>query len=170
MRFTWCTYDFSHELQFHTVRMAKPQYHRFFTRCNLFGEYAHFPSICFQIPWRNEPWLFIVAAFHVCIMLLSICRRAHPNFLSFILFCLLGGCLCSPWLNELAATHWRLFATDQYFDSHGFFILCVWSAPILINAMLITILLLLQVGQLLVQKKRLEWNVGARKKSEKKKS
>ncbi|KAA3671185.1 transmembrane protein 18, partial [Paragonimus westermani] len=63
----------------------------------------------------------------------------------------------------------RLFATDQYFDSHGFFILCVWSAPILINAMLITILLLLQVGQLLVQKKRLEWNVGARKKSEKKK-
>ncbi|KAF5394164.1 hypothetical protein PHET_12135 [Paragonimus heterotremus] len=123
----------------------------------------------YSIPWRNEPWLFVVGAFHVCIMLLSVLKRAHPNFLSFILFGLLGGCLCSPWLNELAATHWRVFATDQYFDSHGYFILCIWSAPILINAVLITILLLLQVSQLLVEKKRLEWNVGAREKSEKKK-
>ncbi|CAH8447303.1 unnamed protein product [Dicrocoelium dendriticum] len=109
-----------------------------------------------SIPWMKEPWLFALVSFHTSILIGGICGRKHPTFLATLLFAVLSGCVCSAWLNELGAKYWRYFATEQYFDSHGLFLLLSWSLPTVLNAIVLTILLLIQVGHLLVQKKRLD--------------
>ncbi|CAH8834287.1 unnamed protein product [Trichobilharzia szidati] len=48
------------------------------------------------------------------------------------------------------------FATEQYFDSSGYFLSCIWSIPAILNSLIITVLLFLQVNTLLVRCKRLQ--------------
>jgi hypothetical protein len=40
-------------------------------------------------------------------------------------------------INEYAASNWRLFAREQYFDSNGLFISVLFSMPIIVNTAII---------------------------------
>ncbi|KAK4473447.1 hypothetical protein MN116_002816, partial [Schistosoma mekongi] len=112
---------------------------------------------CFTyIPWRNELWLVSLIGFHILTFVGIIAFRKRTNFLLCSLFIFLGTVWCSQWINELAASNWNMFATEQYFDSFGYFISCIWSIPVILNSLTIIVLLFLQINSLIVRSKRLQ--------------
>ncbi|CAH8834284.1 unnamed protein product [Trichobilharzia szidati] len=109
-----------------------------------------------SIPWKDEIWLVSVMVFHLITPICLIPLRSFTSLLLCVLFFLLGTVWCSDWINEVAANHWNSFATEQYFDSSGYFLSCIWSIPAILNSLIITVLLFLQVNTLLVRCKRLQ--------------
>ncbi|CAH8458602.1 unnamed protein product [Schistosoma turkestanicum] len=103
-----------------------------------------------SIPWSNELWLVSLIGFHFLVSVCIIAFRKRTDLLLCILFISLGTVWCSHWINELAANNWNLFATEQYFDSYGYFISCIWNIPAILNSLLIVI------NSLLIQSKRLQ--------------
>jgi len=63
----------------------------------------------------------------------------------------------AEWLNRLGSTHWRSFATQNYFDERGVFISVLFSAPLLVIAFGLLINALRTTARLLIDVKKLQF-------------
>ena len=88
-------------------------------------------------------------------VLIVACRNNASVQAGALVWCLLQVLLAQP-LNTLAAQHWRLFASANYFGPSGLFAALVWGLPLLTLAVLCTALLLLNTARLAVTTKRMQ--------------
>ena len=62
----------------------------------------------------------------------------------------------AEFLNELGSTHWREFATQNYFDKRGIFVAIMLSGPLLVDSFIMLFRFLSEASHLLVEVKREE--------------
>merc|ERR1712079_290143 len=59
-------------------------------------------------------------------------------------------------INGLAARHWKSFATQQYFDPAGAFMMVMVGMPMLVCQLVILVFLLREAAKMVIKVKRLE--------------
>ncbi|KAG0204425.1 hypothetical protein BGX33_008540 [Mortierella sp. NVP41] len=115
------------------------------------------------VEWQ-QTWIQMVLAMHVIFFIMIVLLRNRPNPLAAMLFCAILLAALSEPLNGIGSRHWQLFSDDNYFDTHGVFTGLVWAAPLLVNAMIATMLLLRVTVKLLVKVKRAQLQESKKKK------
>ncbi|KAF9333121.1 hypothetical protein BGZ91_011395 [Linnemannia elongata] len=115
------------------------------------------------VEWQ-QTWIQMVLVMHLIFFIIIVSLRNRPNPLAAMLFCTILLAALSEPLNGIGSRHWQLFADDNYFDSHGVFTSLVWAAPLLVNAMVTTMLLLRVTVKLLVKVKRAQLQDSKKKK------
>ncbi|KAI8826599.1 transmembrane protein 18 [Fimicolochytrium jonesii] len=106
-----------------------------------------------QIDW-TEPFILTLVGFHV-VFLAWICTGRKQYARTAVNFFLVGGLIfASRWLNTLGSQHYAKLASVDYFDPHGTFLGVMWAAPLLGDLVLLTIFLLRQSMDMMIQVKR----------------
>ncbi|XP_050400139.2 transmembrane protein 18 [Patella vulgata] len=107
------------------------------------------------IDWSDN-WLKYLGGFHLLCIVLTVLTRHSTTIQAFYFVFLLLAIYSAEYINEWAATNYKLFSKQQYFDSNGMFVSIVYSCPILFNCLVIVILWLWNTGVLLNEIKRMK--------------
>jgi len=108
------------------------------------------------VDWRNDRWLFGLFAVEAMILSFVVFSRRHWERMSFIFLVNSGILFFAERLNTLAATHWKSFSTQMYFDSAGAFAGVVLGMPLVLIQFLLVIFLLREASCMVIKVKRLE--------------
>jgi hypothetical protein len=94
--------------------------------------------------------------FHITLLVLAVASRKHSNVQMAMFYCGLICVYVAERMNIYLHRHWKSFARQPYFDSHGVFLSVVWSGPLLLVSALIIFNSLLTLTSLMVKWKRAE--------------
>lgn len=91
-----------------------------------------------SVQW-SEPFIISLIMMQICTVSMLYLTRRHHNVQFVILILLTCVTLAAESLNRLGKTHWSSFASQDYFDSNGLFMLVFVTAPFLIYANIIVV-------------------------------
>ena len=97
----------------------------------IFRNYHESAAFTAAIDW-SERWIQMLLGFEVVLFIIVIVFRNSYEFQSVLFFVICLLVAFSERINTFCAEHWRLFATQNYFDAHGTFAVTLFSGPLLI--------------------------------------
>lgn len=124
---------------------------------------ASFLAFVHAVDW-TEPWIIGLFSWHFIMLVVIIATRRNSSMHSMLFFLLLGMIYMAEPINDVLADNWELFAGQPYFDKHGLFLSCVFSAPVMINVMVVTAFSLYGMTQMMIKVKRAQ--LGKQQKAE----
>ncbi|ORX57568.1 hypothetical protein DM01DRAFT_1302780 [Hesseltinella vesiculosa] len=101
-----------------------------------------------------QPWLLVLLACHCICLMITLLLRNQSTALSWYFFLLLGLAALTQPLNQLGHQHWQQFATANYFDPSGLFIVSVYAFPLIFNGFVVLMIILKTTFGLMVETKR----------------
>ncbi|GLD99162.1 hypothetical protein PINS_up007880 [Pythium insidiosum] len=124
---------------------------------DLRARYSHMMVKWYEIVDWTEPLIVGLLAMHVVLLATVILTRHHYK-LQFALFLTIMLLLfVTERLNAWAREHWRLFATQQYFDQRGVFMGIFYAAPLLAIGFVQLLLTMKSLVSMLIVVKRAEF-------------
>ncbi|XP_006626457.1 transmembrane protein 18 [Lepisosteus oculatus] len=115
-----------------------------------------------SIQW-SEAWLIGLVTFHAICLLITFVTFRFYRLQIFHFLVMAGMVYFAENINEIAAMNWRSFSKYQYFDSRGMFISLVFSAPLLLNTIIIVILWIYRTFATMTELKTLQLKRKAKK-------
>lgn len=91
-----------------------------------------------SVHWK-EPFIFSLITMHTAIFALTYVTRKYNNVQFGILTLLTAVSIGAERLNQLGQNYWPLFATQDYFDQSGLFMLVFVCGPFVIIANFIVV-------------------------------
>ena len=119
------------------------------------GPIEHFHAFRHAITW-TEPFICGLVTFQILMFGLSVYISRQNQSLGprvgimLFIFALVRG---AERINAWGARHWSSFATQNYFDAKGIFILIMFCGPLLMDCLIMLLIYLREASQLLVQVK-----------------
>jgi len=115
-----------------------------------------------HIDW-SEPFLQGLIIFHIFSTAIILATRRRVWIQGFLFTFLLVSISLTERANEWLATNFKLYSKLQYFDSQGMFISLTYSAPVLVNCVIILINWFFISGDMLVRVKQKQLEVESKK-------
>jgi len=115
-----------------------------------------------HIDW-SEPFLQGLIIFHIVSTVTILATRRRVWIQGFLFTLLLVSISLTERANEWLATNFKLYSKLQYFDSQGMFISLTYSAPVLVNCVIILINWFFISGDMLVRVKQKQMEVESKK-------
>ncbi|CAO3633534.1 unnamed protein product [Cunninghamella echinulata] len=105
------------------------------------------------IDW-SQTWLTGLVIFHIICFLLVIILRNKHTALSYYFFILLGLAALTQPLNQYGGLYWESFASANYFDESGIFIVSLYAFPLILNGFITLMFILKASFGLMIEMKR----------------
>lgn len=120
-----------------------------------YGDILTSPSWYEIIDWK-EPFIISIIFFQV-LLFTFVCTTFRYEKCQWFSFLLIVGLLFSMehW-NKVGKIHWNSFATQNYFDAHGVFMMLFIAGPLFITGFLQVACTIYRTSHLLVDVKRAE--------------
>jgi len=117
----------------------------------------HIQAFSAAITW-NEPFIQCLIAFHVLVVFFAIMISRRGGLYCRMVFMVFIGIIVrmAERLNNLGASRWRDFSTQNYFDKNGIFMGIMVCAPLLFVCFGILISMIREASNLLVDVKKMK--------------
>ena len=103
---------------------------------------ADFLDFVNAISWK-ETFIIGLISFHVLFFLSAVATRRQQTVQMLLMMLITGLVVSARRINGLGQQYWRKFATQNYFDHQGIFMLIFFCAPLLLTATFIVVWLFL---------------------------
>ena len=119
------------------------------------------------VDW-TERWILVLLATHLCVLATAIALRESEKAQAVVFIAVMTVIFLAERVNGLAATHWRSFSRQNYFDERGVFASAVLSGPLLLTQFVVLANVLRMMVREMIRTKRaeLKWRHRNRRKRE----
>uniref|UniRef100_A0A7S0VAA5 Transmembrane protein 18 n=1 Tax=Polytomella parva TaxID=51329 RepID=A0A7S0VAA5_9CHLO len=126
--------------------------------------YTMFMGFIHAVDWK-EPWIILTLVLVASCFMIAITTRKRTDIQGLLFTICMAIVFMGERLNALGHRHWEKFSTQDYFDPRGVFFSAVLAGPLLLVLLILLINYLITCSSLLVEMKRKQLILEARRRA-----